>query len=336
MDRLHRELVLVIFMWAQCVAIQETTIYRDLMTSVTLPCQFDEAPSIRLWKMQSPGRAEEILFMHHNKFTNDRYYSLDTRYQSWNLVISTILERHKGVYSCMKEGMIPVQKYSLIINGPPSLPANTPWLYSVSVPEGNTAKLMCNFTGSPQPSIHWFAEENDDLRPIHVEGPILQLANITRACGTRFVCLAENKYSDSPINMTFDVEVAFPPQILLYDANSPNKDVTLTEIYRKRGVEVVLRCDVIMFPDVKLYWKIRNKNSKLQELVSYTPGGEVLKSSKGNLYNFQVKVLPQKKVTMFDLVFITDQEKTFSEYVCETEGDIYPGTHRSIAIHKLR
>ena len=48
--------------------------------------------------------------------------------------------------------------------GPPSLPANTPWLYSVSVPEGNTAKLMCNFTGSPQPSIHWFAEENGDLR----------------------------------------------------------------------------------------------------------------------------------------------------------------------------
>lgn len=39
---------------------------------------------------------------------------------------------------------------------------------------------------------------------------------------------------------------------------------------------------------------------------------------------------------MFDLVFITDQEKTFSEYVCETEGDIYPGTHRSIAIQKLR
>lgn len=112
--------------------------------------------------------------------------------------------------------------------------------------------------------------------------------------------------------------------------------MTLTEIYRKRGVEVVLRCDVIMFPDVKLYWKIRKKNSKLQELASYTPGGEVLKSSKGNLYNFQVKVLPQKKVTMFDLVFITDQEKTFSEYVCETEGDIYPGTHRSIAIHKLR
>lgn len=46
------------------------------------------------------------------------------------------------------------------------------------------------------------------ISAIHVEGPILQVANITRACGTRFVCLAENKYSDSPINMTFDVEVA--------------------------------------------------------------------------------------------------------------------------------
>ena len=48
--------------------------------------------------------------------------------------------------------------------GPPSLPANTPWLYSVSVLEGKTAKLMCNFTGSPQPSIDWFAEENGDVR----------------------------------------------------------------------------------------------------------------------------------------------------------------------------
>ena len=54
------------------------------------------------------------------------------------------------------------------------------------------------------------------ISAIHVEGPILQLANITRACGTQFVCLAENKYSDSPINMTFDVEVACKHMIDLF------------------------------------------------------------------------------------------------------------------------
>ena len=78
-----------------------------------------KAPKIRLWKLQSPGSAEVILFTQQINLTNDRYYSLDTRYQSWNLVISTILERHKGVYLCMNEDKVPVQNYSLIINGMP-------------------------------------------------------------------------------------------------------------------------------------------------------------------------------------------------------------------------
>lgn len=45
---------------------------------------------------------------------------------------------------------------------------NIPWLNTVPVIEGNTAELRCDVTGSPPPSISWFAMEDGQIRCIYV------------------------------------------------------------------------------------------------------------------------------------------------------------------------
>lgn len=44
---------------------------------------------------------------------------------------------------------------------------NIPWLNTVPVIEGNTAELRCDVTGSPPPSISWFAMEDGQIRCIY-------------------------------------------------------------------------------------------------------------------------------------------------------------------------
>lgn len=102
-------------------------------------------------------------------------------------------------------------------------------------------------------------------------------------------------------------------------------------------MEVILRCDVMMYPEVTVNWKIRNlKNSQLRKIASYIPGVGISEHDRRKtVYTFKFQVIPNKKVTIFDVIFRTDKEETFSEYVCETEGQQFPSTQKSIKIEKL-
>lgn len=102
-------------------------------------------------------------------------------------------------------------------------------------------------------------------------------------------------------------------------------------------MEVILRCDVMMYPEVTIKWKIKNlKNSKLREIASYVPGVGISERGGGkSVYTFKFQVIPNKKVTIFDVIFRTDLEETFSEYVCETEGNQFQSTQKRIKIEKL-
>lgn len=92
-----------------------------------------------------------------------------------------------------------------------------------------------------------------------------------------------------------------------------------------------------MYPEVTIKWKIKNlKNSKLREIASYVPGvGISERGGRKSVYTFKFQVIPNKKVTIFDVIFRTDLEETFSEYVCETEGNQFPSTQKRIKIEKL-
>lgn len=102
-------------------------------------------------------------------------------------------------------------------------------------------------------------------------------------------------------------------------------------------MEVILRCDVMMYPEITINWKIRNlKNSQLRKIASYIPGVGISEHGRRKtVYTFKLQVIPNKKVTIFDVIFRTDKEETFSEYVCETEGKQFPSTQKSIKIEKL-
>ncbi|XP_056021163.1 hemicentin-2-like isoform X2 [Ostrea edulis] len=318
------------------------TFYKDPMTTVSLYCQSDkqQTSEMVMWKKKPH---DEMLFFMETRHTSDKYYSLDRSYNDWNLVITTILERHEGVYICcqiVRGTEITIREYTLFVNGPPEIPPNTPWTTNLAVVEGDIVDMRCDIKGSPKPSINWFTQEGEQINPIHIKGSLLQVRNITRLCVTKFVCLAENRFSQSPINMTFNIEVEFPSQMFVYDAKSHGTDESSSTIYRKRGIEIKLRCDVMASPDVKIYWKVKKRKGRprLRELATYIPGEGVSDSSKkkeDNFYRFEYHLLPQKKVTIFDMIFITDQAFTFSEYVCETDKNTFPGTRKSLTVAML-
>ncbi|XP_062604289.1 immunoglobulin superfamily member 10-like [Saccostrea cucullata] len=311
------------------------------MSKVRLPCQsqITKEPVTVIWK-KTPG--SKILFFNERSHTNDDKYSLGRKYRDdWTLVIDTLLKRHEGDYVCLQisRGVrTTLKEYTLRLNGPPQIPPSTPWSIKRSVKEGDTVDLWCNVSSPTKPYIHWFTQESGQLYPIHVSGPLLQIRNISRFCATKHVCLAENEYSESPINMTFDTEVKFAAQILLYDARPIKKDLRSTTLFRKSDVEVILRCDVMASPDIEIFWKFRKcNNSELQELASYTSGKGISKTNiTENIYRFKINHVPEKSVTMFDIIFTTSQNLTFSTYVCEAESDKFPSEKKSIAVVQRR
>ncbi|XP_061174426.1 uncharacterized protein LOC133183491 [Saccostrea echinata] len=334
-------LVILVFLWTNwsTPAYSGETLYKDQMTTVRLPCQSRDTKMPVIWE-KTPG--SQTIFFNEISHTNDDKYSLGRKYKDdWTLVINTLLKRHEGVYVCLqilRGKRTTLKEYTLLLNGPPQIPPSTPWSIKIAVEEGGTVDLWCNVSSPTKPLIRWFTQENGLLNPIHVNGPLLQVRNISRFCATKHVCLAENEYSNSPINMTFDIEVEFAARILLYDVRPNKKDLLSKTLYRKRDVEVILRCDVMASPDVEIYWKVQKFNkSELQELACYTPGKGISKINiTENIYRFDIYHVPQKSVTMFDLIFTTKQNFTFSKYVCETESGKLPGEKKSITVAQRR
>lgn len=87
-------------------------------------------------------------------------------------------------------------------------------------------------------------------------------------------------------------------------------------------MEVILRCDVMMYLEVIINWKIRNlKNFKLCKIVLYILGVGILEYDRRKIvYIFKFQVILNKKVIIFDVIFRIDKEEIFLEYVCEMEG----------------
>lgn len=72
-----------------------------------------------IWKLVQPQKTE-ILFTTHANLTSDKYYFLESRYRSWDLVLKTVMKRHAGTYLCqefVRTGIVTLENYTLVVNG---------------------------------------------------------------------------------------------------------------------------------------------------------------------------------------------------------------------------
>lgn len=73
-----------------------------------------------MWKLVPPQKTETILFTNHANLTSDKYYFLESRYRSWDLVLKTVMKRHAGTYLCQEfvgTGLVTLKNYTLVVNG---------------------------------------------------------------------------------------------------------------------------------------------------------------------------------------------------------------------------
>ncbi|KAI5732403.1 hypothetical protein M8J77_026306 [Diaphorina citri] len=119
----------------------------------------------------------------------------------------------------------------------------------IVVREGDNVRLRCVATGHPKPSIIWKTSENKPItlgswKDSAVASSTLNFTRINRINMGAYMCLADNGLAPAA-NQTFNIEVHFPPQILIRN--------------RRVGVPIgrtaTLECEVEAFPLSVRYWE---------------------------------------------------------------------------------
>lgn len=73
-----------------------------------------------LWKLVTPQKQEVPLYAKDANLTIDKYYFLESIYNSWDLVLKTVMKRYAGTYLCQEyDGteFVTLQNYTLVVNG---------------------------------------------------------------------------------------------------------------------------------------------------------------------------------------------------------------------------
>ncbi|XP_063220620.1 uncharacterized protein LOC134530022 [Bacillus rossius redtenbacheri] len=161
------------------------------------------------------------------------------------------------------------------LNGVPGIPGVTAWKHSANgsdsgellippaiagmgsqlpprptvVHEGENVRLRCAAAGTPRPAVEWRKLDGSVIpmgswQAMSVSGHTLNITRITRAHMGTYLCLAVNGVPP-PANMTFTLEVHFPPLIRILNQM----------VGAANGSTAVLECEVEAFPEAVRYWE---------------------------------------------------------------------------------
>ncbi|KAH3730023.1 hypothetical protein DPMN_056001 [Dreissena polymorpha] len=169
------------------------------------------------------------------------------------------------------------------------------------LPEGETVDLTCNATGVPIPVVTWYKQ----FKPIKdytdgyfaggriLPGETLRLKNVSRFCGGRYECIAENGV---PPNATkvFHITVEFPPEVSL----------TNKRLGQSVGRETLLECRVAASPHANIYWTRERQDLPLHKTNKYVT----------NVYNDG----EHEKTLSLNIIDITKED--FGSYTCHASN----------------
>ncbi|KAJ2948683.1 hypothetical protein O0L34_g7940 [Tuta absoluta] len=123
--------------------------------------------------------------------------------------------------------------------------------HKMLVREGEPLRIQCNPSGRPEPSVEWRRFDGTPIiqgswRDANVNGHFLNIPNVSRWHGGKYVCLANNGMLPSA-NQTTDVEIHFSPYIRV-----PN-NVAYVDPVKKHAK---LECEVQGWPEPVLAWEV--------------------------------------------------------------------------------
>ncbi|CAF1122287.1 unnamed protein product, partial [Brachionus calyciflorus] len=144
--------------------------------------------------------------------TDDERYEISQQYAwEWSLKINSISEEDSGIYVC-KVGDVLIKKFELIVRVPPRI-RDDPSHYQKIYKEGSTIEFHCPTTGTPKPTVTWYALQSNNYKEIKLQNSnTFRIENVTRDTPRSYQCRASNNIPPSDTkNLTFSIE--FPPEI---------------------------------------------------------------------------------------------------------------------------
>ncbi|VVC44573.1 Immunoglobulin subtype,Immunoglobulin-like domain,Immunoglobulin-like fold,Immunoglobulin subtype 2 [Cinara cedri] len=193
---------------------------------------------------------QTILTIHNHVITkNHRIGVSHSDHRTWHIHIKELRESDRGWYMCqINTDPMKSQLGFLDIVVPPDI-LDYPTSTDMSITERSNVSLRCAASGSPTPNITWRKEGSEFILLEHgkkvnsVEGPILNLTQITRFHMGAYLCIASNGVPPS-VSKRIMLVVNFPPMM-----NIPNQ---LIGAYV--GQLLTLECMSEAHPQTINYW----------------------------------------------------------------------------------
>uniref|UniRef100_A0A2K6K1Q6 Hemicentin-2 n=1 Tax=Rhinopithecus bieti TaxID=61621 RepID=A0A2K6K1Q6_RHIBE len=234
-----------------------TNITAALHSPLTLLCEATGIPSpaIRWFRGEEPVSPGE-----------DTYLLAG----GWMLKMTQTQEQDSGLYSCLasNEAGEARRNFSVEVLVPPSI-ENEDLQEVIKVPEGQTAHLMCNVTGHPQPKLTWFKDgrplAGGDAHHISPDGVLLQVLQANLSSAGHYSCIAANAVGEKTKH--FQLSVLLAPTILGVTEDSADEEVTVTI-----NNPISLICEALAFPSPNITWMKDGAPFEASRNIQLLPG----------------------------------------------------------------
>uniref|UniRef100_M3YMQ2 Hemicentin 2 n=1 Tax=Mustela putorius furo TaxID=9669 RepID=M3YMQ2_MUSPF len=188
----------------------------------------------------------------------------------WMLRLTWAQEQDTGFYSCLasNEAGEVRRNFSVEVLVPPRI-ENEDLEEAVKVPEGQTAHLMCNATGYPQPKVTWFKDgrplAGGDAHHISPDGALLQVLQANLSSSGHYSCIAANTVGEKTKH--FQLSVLVVPTILGVTEDSADEEVTVTI-----NNPISLICEALAFPSPTISWMKDGAPFEASNNIQLLPG----------------------------------------------------------------
>ncbi|XP_052503745.1 LOW QUALITY PROTEIN: hemicentin-2 [Budorcas taxicolor] len=200
----------------------------------------------------------------------------------WMLKLTRAQEQDRGLYSCLasNEAGEARRDFSVEVLVPPSIEKEDVE-DAVKVPEGETAHLMCNVSGHPQPKVTWFKDgrplASGDAHHVSPDGALLRVLQANLSSAGHYSCIAANTIGEKTKH--FQLSVLVVPTILGVTEDNMDEEVTVTI-----NNPISLICETRAFPAPTITWMKDGApfeaSNNIQLLPAGTHGLQILNAQK--------------------------------------------------------